>query len=71
LKPGHTVRSAQDFYAGEDLLDEHAKMFAPLGCFRGLNDEQFAAVAQRGNWDRVGFPTIGIAAHGITRIAQS
>jgi len=46
------VKEATPFY------EEHAKMFAPLGFFRGLNDEQLAAVAQRGNWDRVGFPTI-------------
>jgi hypothetical protein len=33
-------------------------MFAPLGFFRGLNDAQLAAVAQRGNWAWAGFPTI-------------
>lgn len=33
-------------------------MFAPLGFFRGLSDEQLAAVAGRGGWDAVGFPDI-------------
>ena len=46
------VREATPYY------EEHAKMFAPLGFFRGLTDEQAAAVAQRGGWADVGFPTI-------------
>ena len=46
------VREATPFY------EEHAKMFAPLGFFRGLRDEQLAAVAGRGGWADVGFPTI-------------
>ena len=33
-------------------------MFAPLGLFRGLTDEQNAAVAQRGGWADADFPTI-------------
>jgi hypothetical protein len=49
---GEMGQEATPFY------EEHAKMFAPLGFFRGLNDKQLAAVAQRGNWARVGFPTI-------------
>jgi alkanesulfonate monooxygenase SsuD/methylene tetrahydromethanopterin reductase-like flavin-dependent oxidoreductase (luciferase family) len=40
------------------LFEEHAKMFAPLGFFRGLTDEQNAAVAQRGGWADADFPTI-------------
>ena len=46
------AREATPFY------EEHAKMFAPLGFFRGLSDEQHAAVAGRGGWDDVGFPNI-------------
>ena len=46
------VREATPFY------EEHAKMFAPLGFFRGLTDEQQAAVSGRGGWDDAGFPTI-------------
>ena len=46
------VREATPFY------EEHAKMFAPLGFFRGLSDEQMAAVTGRGGWDDVGFPNI-------------
>ena len=38
--------------------EEHAKMFAPLGFFRGLTDEQQAAVARRGGWADADFPTI-------------
>lgn len=33
-------------------------MFAPLGFFRGLSEEQLVAVAQRGGWDGAGVPTI-------------
>ncbi|MFT5445705.1 MAG: alkanesulfonate monooxygenase SsuD [Gammaproteobacteria bacterium] len=46
------VREATPYY------EEHAKMFAPLGFFRGLSDEQLAAVAQRGGWDAKGVPTL-------------
>ncbi|NKC15439.1 MAG: LLM class flavin-dependent oxidoreductase [Gammaproteobacteria bacterium] len=46
------IREATPFY------EEHVKMFAPLGFFRGLSDEQLAAVARRGNWDASGIPTI-------------
>lgn len=46
------VREATPYY------EEHAKMFAPLGFFRGLTDEQLAAVARRGGWDAHGVPTI-------------
>ena len=46
------VREATPYY------EEHAKMFAPLGFFRGLTDAQTAAVAQRGGWADVDFPTI-------------
>ena len=46
------MREATPFY------EEHAKMFAPLGFFRGLRDEQMAAVAGRGGWAEVDFPTI-------------
>jgi alkanesulfonate monooxygenase SsuD/methylene tetrahydromethanopterin reductase-like flavin-dependent oxidoreductase (luciferase family) len=35
---------------------EHAKMFAPLGFFRGLNDQQLEVVAKRGGWDGHGIP---------------
>ena len=33
-------------------------MFAPLGFFRGLSDEQLATVAQAGNWSSADIPTI-------------
>ena len=46
------VREATPYY------EEHAKMFAPLGFFRGLTDEQTAAVARRGGWADADFPTI-------------
>ena len=46
------VREATPFY------EEHAKMFAPLGFFRGLTDEQLAAVSGRGGWADAGLPTI-------------
>ena len=46
------VREATPYY------EEHAKMFAPLGFFRGLTDEQQAAVARRGGWADADFPTI-------------
>ena len=46
------VREATPYY------EEHAKMFAPLGFFRGLTDEQAAAVARRGGWADADFPTI-------------
>lgn len=49
------VREATPYY------EEHAKMFAPLGFFRGLSDQQLAAVAQRGGWDAHGVPTIAQA----------
>ena len=43
------------------FFEEHVKMFAPLGFFRGLDDEQLAAVAQRGNWSSSGIPTLDAA----------
>ena len=46
------VREATPYY------EEHAKMFAPLGFFRGLTDEQTVAVARRGGWADADFPTI-------------
>jgi alkanesulfonate monooxygenase SsuD/methylene tetrahydromethanopterin reductase-like flavin-dependent oxidoreductase (luciferase family) len=49
------VREATPYY------EEHAKMFAPLGFFRGLDDEQLEVVAKRGGWDGHGIPGIGEA----------
>ena len=40
------------------FFEEHVKMFAPLGFFRGLDEEQLAAVAKRGNWAAANVPTI-------------
>ena len=40
------------------LFEEHAKMFAPLGFLPGLSDDQKAAIAGRGGWDRAGVPTV-------------
>lgn len=39
-------------------------MFAPLGFFRGLSDEQLGAVAQRGGWADAGIPTLEEACEG-------
>jgi len=46
------IKEATPFY------EEHIKMFAPLGFFRGLDDEQLGAVAQRGGWSEAGIPTL-------------
>ncbi|MCB1744546.1 MAG: LLM class flavin-dependent oxidoreductase [Gammaproteobacteria bacterium] len=46
------VREATPYY------EEHAKMFAPLGFFRGLTDEQVKVLSGRGGWDKAGIPTI-------------
>ena len=40
------------------FFEEHIKMFAPLGFFRGLNDEQLNAVATRGGWSSADIPTL-------------
>ena len=40
------------------FFEEHIKMFAPLGFFRGLSEEQHAAIAQRGGWDGAGIPSL-------------
>jgi len=52
------IKEATPFY------EEHIKMFAPLGFFRGLSDEQLAAVAQRGGWADAGIPTLEEACEG-------
>ena len=44
------IKEATPFY------EEHIKMFAPLGFFRGLNARQLDAVAQRGGWTQAGVP---------------
>jgi len=49
------IKEATPFY------EEHVKMFAPLGFFRGLNDKQLAAVSQRGGWAEAGVPTLAEA----------
>ena len=46
------IKEATPFY------EEHIKMFAALGFFRGLSDEQLDAVAQRGGWAEAGIPTL-------------
>lgn len=46
------VREATPYY------EEHAKMFAPLGFFRGLSEVQLQAVAGRGGWQAAGVPSI-------------
>ena len=46
------IKEATPFY------EEHIKMFAPLGFFRGLSDEQLDVVAQRGGWAAAGIPTL-------------
>ncbi|MBT6274153.1 MAG: LLM class flavin-dependent oxidoreductase [Chromatiales bacterium] len=46
------IREATPFY------EEHVKMFAPLGFFRGLDDSQLATVAGRGNWADANIPTL-------------
>jgi alkanesulfonate monooxygenase SsuD/methylene tetrahydromethanopterin reductase-like flavin-dependent oxidoreductase (luciferase family) len=43
------------------FFEEHVKMFAPLGFFRGLTDDQLAAVSQRGGWAEAGVPTLAEA----------
>jgi len=52
------IKEATPFY------EEHIKMFAPLGFFRGLSDEQLGAVAQRGGWADAGIPTLEEACEG-------
>jgi alkanesulfonate monooxygenase SsuD/methylene tetrahydromethanopterin reductase-like flavin-dependent oxidoreductase (luciferase family) len=47
------VAEATPFY------QEHAKMFAPLGFFRGLTDGQVDTLATRGDWAGSGIPGIG------------
>ncbi|MGI9333622.1 MAG: hypothetical protein ACR2RL_10755, partial [Gammaproteobacteria bacterium] len=42
-------------------FEEHIKMFAPLGFFRGLNDEQLAVVAAGGDWAAADIPTLADA----------
>jgi alkanesulfonate monooxygenase SsuD/methylene tetrahydromethanopterin reductase-like flavin-dependent oxidoreductase (luciferase family) len=49
------IKEATPFY------EEHIKMFAPLGFFRGLDDDQLAVVAQRGGWAEAGIPTLSEA----------
>ena len=46
------IKEATPFY------EEHIKMFAPLGFFRGLSDEQLDVVAQRGGWAEAGIPSL-------------
>ena len=60
IKFHHAYSKEQAVKEATPFYEEHAKMFAPLGFFRGLNDKQLAAVAQCGNWARVGFPTIDV-----------
>ena len=52
------IKEATPFY------EEHVKMFAPLGFFRGLDDAQLAAVARRGGWAEAGVPTLAEACEG-------
>ena len=40
------------------FFEEHVKMFAPLGFFRGLDEHQLAAVAKRGNWADANVPGV-------------
>ena len=40
------------------FFEEHVKMFAPLGFFRGLDDDQLATVAERGNWAGGNIPNV-------------
>ncbi|MDA0365718.1 MAG: LLM class flavin-dependent oxidoreductase [Chloroflexi bacterium] len=49
------IKEATPFY------EEHVKMFAPLGFFRGLSDEQLATVSGRGGWAKAGVPTLAEA----------
>lgn len=46
------AKEATPFY------EEHAKMFAPLGFFRGLTEDQVTTVSKRGDWAEAGIPTI-------------
>ena len=46
------IAEATPFY------EEHIKMFAPLGFFRGLSDAQLDAVGERGGWAEAGIPTL-------------
>jgi alkanesulfonate monooxygenase SsuD/methylene tetrahydromethanopterin reductase-like flavin-dependent oxidoreductase (luciferase family) len=46
------IAEATPFY------EEHIKMFAPLGFFRGLSDEQLDSVSQRGGWAEAGIPSL-------------
>ena len=46
------IAEATPFY------EEHIKMFAPLGFFRGLSDAQLDAVDERGGWSEAGIPTL-------------
>ena len=48
------------------LLAEHIKMFAPLGFFPGLSEEQLAAVARRGGWSAAKIPTVDDACNAGT-----
>ena len=49
------VREATPFF------EEHVKMFAPLGFFRGLDDTQHEVIAGRGGWAEAGIPTLDAA----------
>ena len=52
------IAEATPFY------EEHIKMFAPLGFFRGLSDEQLAVVAERGGWADAAVPTLAESCDG-------
>jgi len=40
------------------FFEEHIKMFAPLGFFRGLTDTQHNVIADRGDWDKANIPSL-------------
>lgn len=40
------------------FFEEHIKMFAPLGFFRGLTEDQHAVIAQKGGWGGADIPSL-------------
>jgi len=49
---------AQAIKEATPFFEEHIKMFAPLGFFRGLDEAQHKVIAGRGGWAQAGIPTL-------------
>ena len=52
---------AQAVKEATPFFEEHIKMFAPLGFFRGLDEAQHKVIAGRGGWAQAGIPTLDAA----------